>query len=570
MPRRLALLLPLTLSFALACASHEKAADRAAATGDWRTAERQYAEAVRRDPKSPELAAKWQRARAEALAAAFRRAQACAAAQDWECAYEESSYAHSLDAARADVAALQRESALRAAQLRVGRAEEATERLDFKTAYAFLASARQASPDPAVAARARAVEPRLVRGSVAEAERLRGARDYPAALELLGLAAGLDGAVRPRLEAVRAEHERWLDAEHARLVAAGDALADAGRYGEAQATYTEALGFRKVPRTEALARWAAGLHAGEAAVQARDWERAERAYADAARGVDRNGVAAAMLERVRVRPYVVEVRRLRVRQTWGDVKRLFTGRLRHQPHLGLEIELPDGRRIATDTRRTLDLALDARFVVASNYYDDRPVTFRAIHDDGRTRHELGAVTVSLAELVARPQGRLGDDVIAELRVRCDPTDQPEGGFSGAAPVPDTTNLAPAWSVPSSFTHGHQLVHVEAIAGVTNAVDLQVELLQHGAVVYRSPIARAPAGATAWSPAATFLFLERLEDITVRLVNARHPGVPILSTTVSAPALESGRAEVVAPSGARVRLRLAPRESGPERSAITRT
>jgi hypothetical protein len=569
MTRRLALLL--SLSFTLACAGHEKAADRAAATGDWRTAERQYAEAVRRDPKSPELRAKWQQARAEALAAALRRAEGCGAAQDWECAYAESSYAHSLDEARADVAAFQRDAALRAALLRVNRAEEATARLDFRNAYALLASARQASADPGVAARARAVEPRLVRGSVAEAERLRGARDYPAAVELLGLAAGLDGSVRPRLEKVRAEQEAWLDAEHARLVQDGDALAEAGRYADAEAAYVEALRFRKVAHTEALVRWAAGLRAGEGAVQSRDWERAERAYADAARlGVDRNGIAAAMVERVRVRPYVIEVRRLRVRPTWGDVKRLFSGRLRQQPYLGLEIELPDGRRIATGTRRALDVALDARFVVASNHYDDRPVTFRAIHDDGRTRHELGAVTVPLAELVGRPDGALGDEVIAELRVRCDPTDQPEGAFSGAAPVPDATNLASAWSTPSRRARGHRLVQLEGIVPAATATDLQVELVQRGEVVYLSPIARAPAGATSWSPAATFLFLETAEEVTVRLVDARRPGAPLVSGAVSATDLASGRAEVVAPSGARVRIRLAPREAGPASAAITRT
>jgi tetratricopeptide (TPR) repeat protein len=568
MTRRLALLL--TLSFTLACAGAEKVGDRAAATGDWRTAERQYAAAVQRDPKSPELRAKWQQARAEALAAALRKAQGCGTAQDWECAYAESSYALSLDDARADVAAFQRDAALQAAHLRVRRAAEATERADFRNAYALLASAQQASADPGVAAQARAVEPRLVGGSVAEAERLRGSREYPAAIELLGLAATLDGTVRPRLAAIRAENEAWLDGEHARHVADGDALANAGRFADAQAAYTEALRFRKPPQTEALARWAAGLRAGEDAIQVRDWPRAEQAFADAARlGVDRNGVAATMLERVRVRPYVVAVRNLRVRPSWGDVKRLFTNRLRDQPHLGLEIDLPDGRRIATGTRRTLDLVLDARFVVASNFYDDRAVTFRAIHDDGRVRHELGAVTVPLADLVAQPDGAFRDDVIAALRVRSDPTDQAEGAFSGASPVPDPTNLAPAWSMPSRHAHGQRLVHVEGIAAGSGSVDLQVEIVQRGAVVYRSPITRAPTGATSWSPAAAYLFLERAEDVVVRLVDARNPGAPLLAMPVTAAALASGRGELVAPAGARVRLGLAPREAGPASAAVTR-
>ena len=71
--------LPLALALLAACVAHEKVGDRAAALGDWKTAEREYAEAVRKDPEKKDLREKYRVARASALAESTRRAQACAA-----------------------------------------------------------------------------------------------------------------------------------------------------------------------------------------------------------------------------------------------------------------------------------------------------------------------------------------------------------------------------------------------------------------------------------------------------------------------------------------------------------
>ena len=74
MTRRLPCLL---LALALACAAHEKSGDRAAALGDWRTAEREYAAAVAKEPENKELQEKYRQAKAAALEDATKRAQAC-------------------------------------------------------------------------------------------------------------------------------------------------------------------------------------------------------------------------------------------------------------------------------------------------------------------------------------------------------------------------------------------------------------------------------------------------------------------------------------------------------------
>src|SRR5512138_41778 len=109
MRRSLALVF-LLLSVA-GCAGAEKRGDRAAAVGDWKSAERQYAEALRSDPGNAQKQAKWQQARAEALKGAAAAHRACLAAQDWECAFAEADYVARLEpgdaqwtTARADAA----------------------------------------------------------------------------------------------------------------------------------------------------------------------------------------------------------------------------------------------------------------------------------------------------------------------------------------------------------------------------------------------------------------------------------------------------------------------------------
>jgi hypothetical protein len=87
MRRALAALLPLALL--AACASNEKLGDRAAAVGDWKAAERQYAAALQGDPNNPEKRAKYQQARQQALQGAMAAHRACLVSLDWVCAFAE-------------------------------------------------------------------------------------------------------------------------------------------------------------------------------------------------------------------------------------------------------------------------------------------------------------------------------------------------------------------------------------------------------------------------------------------------------------------------------------------------
>ena len=214
MSRPLSFLLAAAVLLAVAsCAAHEKAGDRAAAVGDWKTAEREYGSAARKDPSKKELQEKYQQARAAAIDGSSRAATACYAARDFECALAESSYALALNPGRVDVATLRRDAGREAALLRVGRAREASGRGDHRGALGLLLSAREASDDPRVTAAVRGASPAVVDGAVFEAEALRAKEQYAQALELYGAAAQVDPAVQPRLAAVQAEYERWKDSE---------------------------------------------------------------------------------------------------------------------------------------------------------------------------------------------------------------------------------------------------------------------------------------------------------------------------------------------------------------------
>lgn len=466
MRRILALSLPLALL--AACAGAEKRGDRAAAVGDWKSAERQYAAALRDDPGSAEKKAKWQEARAQALAAAAAAHRACVAARDLECAFAEADYVARLDPGDAQWATARADAARGVALQRLRQAADAGARGDHAAAFDLYGRGRDVSSDPGVQAEAARVAPGIVDGAVREAERQRASQQYPRALELLGLAANVDGRVRPRLDAVRAEYDRWLDARYEDEARAGDALLADRRFPEAQARYEAALKLKKGGRAEPLARYARALAAGDAAVQRRDWAGATNAYEEAIRsGADGSGFAAGELERVRVRPYALRVRSVLVKPfrpdgaPWAGARSRGFDRLvgvlavaaldragargrtaldvydalphENRPNLVASLVLPDGREYATPPQRAIRARLESSVVVNANAYDDRLASIRLFHDDPAGRIEIGAVTFRLMDAVAGELD-LADGSIVQLRVVADPSPLRDGQAQGFAPV----------------------------------------------------------------------------------------------------------------------------------------
>jgi tetratricopeptide (TPR) repeat protein len=310
---------------------------------------------------------------------------------------------------------------------------------------------------------------------VQDAEQHRAAQQYPQALELLGLAVAVDGGLRPRLDAVRAEHERWIDAQYEAVAREGDALLSQRRFAEAQARYEAALRFRRGGRAEPLARYARALAHGEQAVQRRDWAAATAAYDEAVRtGMDSSAFAATELERVRIRPYAIRLRSVAVKPfrpdgaPWtGSRSRAFdrlVGRLasaaldrvggldraldvydalphENRPNLYATLVLPDGRQFSTASQRAIRARLESSVVVLTNAYDDRPVWIRIGHA-GADAVEIGAVSFRLMDAVAG-ELQLADRSIASLRVVGAPSPLGDGAAHGFVPAPAPQPSAPA-------------------------------------------------------------------------------------------------------------------------------
>lgn len=604
MHRRIALFVLLLLT---ACAAHEKAGDRAAASGDWKTAERAYSEALRKDPSKKELQDKYRQARAAAIDEAVRRAQDCSGARDWECAFAETGYVLRLEPGTPGMAALRADAGREVALLRVRRAEEAGDRGDWLGALDLLQKAGEASSDPAAAGEIRRATPFLVDGAAREADRLRAAHQYPQALQLLELATAADPAQRGRLDATRAEFERWKDAEAERLTDEGEARLAQRRFADAKQSFDAALQLRPQGRAQPLARYAGHMAEAQAAIGRRDFGAAERALGQALQaGVDRQYVQGE-LDRVRVRPYAVRLRSVLVQPLRPDGWPWAGGRSRdldrvvarlagfdprdassglaldvarrlpaeNQPTLAVTVTLPDGRTLRAPARRGLYALLDGSVVVLSNGYDDRELAIRVDHElgGGARPMAIGEVRVKLGEVVTSGGLASGAQSIVQLRLEADPADAPEGTFGGLVPVADGGNLADTWSVPEPASKGFRVVQVDASfappaapgAAAPAAPQLAVEIEQAGRVVLRTPVVpRTPAS---WSPPATYLFVGPAEALRVRLVD-RAKGAVVLAEPLSGAALERGSAEVRNAAGATVRLRVEPRRAGPSLTAAT--
>jgi tetratricopeptide (TPR) repeat protein len=482
--RRIALVLLPVLVLA-ACASAQKTGDQAAATGDWKTAEANYAQVLRDDPNNPEKRARWQDARTKALQGAIDKSRACQVAQDWECAFAEADYLVRMEPGSTDYAAVRAEVGRQAAYGRLSRARQAAQVRDHRTAFASLAAARAASNDPALQAEASKLQPTIVAGAVKDALALRTQQQYPQALELLTAAANLDGSVRPTLDQTRAEYDRWIDGQYEAQARQGDAFMRERRFAEAAASYDAALKLKKGGRAEPLLRYARALQAGDGAVQRKDWPAATRAYDEAVKtGMDgTNGYAQVQLDRVQLRPYAIRVRSALVRpirpdgRPWtghpgpgfqrvlgllanaamdGKGNALITGidlydALPHEnrPNLVAIVTLPDGRQFTTAPQKALRARFESYVVFATNSLDDRPVAIRIVHSDLEGEVEVGAVSLRAADLLSGGEVGLTDRAVVELKVVAERSGQADGAVQGFAPVgqPAQPAAAPARTQP---------------------------------------------------------------------------------------------------------------------------
>jgi hypothetical protein len=462
--RTLAAALLLTLA---ACAAHDKAGDKAAAVGDWKTAYVEYRQAMADDEKNPQLKARFEEARQKALAQASAQARACAAQQGWECALNEAQFALGIEPANLDLGHLRTEAAHHVALARVRAAEGELARGNLQASQGLLVEARKLASDRAVDD----AEQRWVGAAMGEADRLRAARRYPEALALVQAAAGYDPSLRPQLDRLGREYEAFREAEFTRLSGEGERAMAQGAWSEAAARFRAAQAARPDERVRALERYCALVLQGDQAVTRADYAAATGAYREAAGlRVDRSGYADAQLARVAVRPWAVKVRGVlidpvrpdgtpwrggpsarlnraarvlaagagagldaRLLRAVGDVPR------ENRASFLVEVVLPDGRRFTSTVRDGPYFTLDASFVVAANGFDRRRVTLRVVQQEpGRPAERVGEISVGLGELIGRSTGTVSAPPVLAMELQVDPAEGAvEGGGRGFALVAET-------------------------------------------------------------------------------------------------------------------------------------
>lgn len=431
-----------------ACASAEKAGDRAAAVGDWKGAYSAYRQALANDPDSPELKAKYEQAREAALQDAQKRAQTCAQVEDWNCALAESDFALSVDGGNAEIAAFRTRAANRVALGVLDGAAEQARGGHYPEAVDQMQRATQLSQAPDVKTRAEDVRRLIVSGGKARADSLRQQRNLIEANQLAQLVAGLDGSLAGWAQAINTEYEQWVTVEYERLAREGDAARQQHDWALAQERYGAALNLRQGGRAAPAAEYVRLVGDGERQLVNRDWNRAADAYRGAIQTGQDDGYAAQQLERAEPRPYRVAVRSLLVSpvrpdgNAWVGVTSPIFARLaerlaqmaerrglsdvvqdmamalpqENQPRVRVEVLLPEGTRLTTPPKHGIYTGFDSEFVILGNAFDETPLTFQVFIEDGRGGELLGTVDVPIREVVAQRNVALKSRTVLGLRL----------------------------------------------------------------------------------------------------------------------------------------------------------
>ena len=451
----------------VACAGHEKAGDRAAALGDWKNAYTAYRQALANDPGSPELKAKYDSAREQALQDAQKRAQTCAQVEDWSCALAESDFALSVDGGNAEIAAFRANAATKVALGQLQQAGEQAQRGQFAEAVDLMERATQLSPAPEVKTRAAEVRRAIVTGGRARADGYRQERNLIAAHELAQLVAGLDASQAGWAQGIAAEYEQFITAEYERLAREGDAARARHDWPLAQDRYRAALGMRQGGRAAPLEQYVSHMLYAEQQVGNRNWVGAADAYRSAVHTGQDDGYASEQLERVQPRPYRVAVRSLLVvptrpdGNTWVGVASPLFSRLAHKltqlaarrgmtdvvvemasaiphenrPQLRVEALLTDGTHLTTPSRAGIYTGYDSEFVLLSNSFDEQRLTFHVYVDDPRGQELVDTVEIPVRELVSQREVSIQGRSVIALRVSAANGDGREpGSFVGMARV----------------------------------------------------------------------------------------------------------------------------------------
>ena len=240
------------------------------------------------------------------------------------------------------------------------------------------------------------------------------------------------------------------------------------------------------------------------------------------------------------------------------------------PTLVIEVELPDGRKLRTNPRKGILANFDASFAITTNRIDERKLIFRVFHQvSGQAPVDVGSIAMSAKDLLDQPRLPPHGSLL-QLALAVEPGDPyADGQTAGLSPVASKNNRASAVSAPRSPNAvGYRVKEIkvrvaaqdtpeEALEG---SPDPMVEIIQDGAVIYRSPVAQDQGSAT-WYPEDLFIFLEPNRRAAVRLYDediSDHDIVLNVSCPFTADKVHTYRAR----GGSYVQIRTEARQVGP--------
>jgi hypothetical protein len=266
-------------------------------------------------------------------------------------------------------------------------------------------------------------------------------------------------------------------------MAEGDGFLANNAWNDAGARYKAAQAAVPDERARALEQYARLAVGADAAVERSDWPAATRAYQQMVDlRVERNGYAAAQLERVTPRSYTVQLRSVLVSPIRPDglpwvgplrptvvraaaelaraqgvrvssTTLMLLGQVprENQPTVVVEITAPDGKRYLTTPHRGLHTTLGAALVVSANAFDRRRLAFRVFHSEpGGLTENIGQVEIPLSDLLTRGGALLSAPSISSLEVTAEASPNvPAGSTIDLTPVAEPPPPAPAGPAPRS-------------------------------------------------------------------------------------------------------------------------
>lgn len=589
-----------------------KQGDHAAATGDWKNAEKQYRIAMQQEPGEKKIQQKYAQAKAEAIRQAIGISQRCLVEKDHRCVERESTYVLNLDPGNADVAKMRIEGRRVAALYAIDEAIVLARSNKFVEALTKLKKS-SAFDDPEVQQKALSTRANITasaishaRGQVTGAEGLESIAAFPLlqsakqTLDLLGdvpEAAAMLTQMTPRFQAVSLEYAR-IKSE-----AGEKAMLEKNWAAAARALSAAAAADHQLHARAAMVR---ALNEASKMAARGDYQRAT----DELMGAKQKGPELQeMLEAIRPQSYRISLDAVMVQPNRPGTKEPWVGRpdgsfgtllalgasmtgygvivaakikrtvdtleqVNHnnRPNIRPLLRLPDGRSLTTKPKRSLFASFGSSFVVMSNQYDRREIELQVFHDLNGKKELVGTTVFRIGDLVAQKEVKV--DPAKSLGVRgvifsVSKTSEPLGRLSGWKPI-NPNNLAPKPSVATAGSVPYKVASIEvalsnAFSGADDfsAPDPYVLLRQGGEPVVKTPKEEDDYN-TSWTPDA-IVFLKPGEDLALEVKDhdAASANDVLLTGVLSHAQIQTGTAVVRLQDGSFVKVIFNTVARGPE-------